>query len=67
MDAFDPRKINNLWQEISEEEKKAVQDIVSFYYYRDAAQNIDGSWGSIKITPTQLRNLVAHLLRNQAA
>lgn len=48
---------------LSEAEQELVMEIVGCFHERDGTKHEDGSRGTIKITPKEMNDILAYLLR----
>lgn len=57
----DPRKpdIAGAFSSASEQTKAFVHEITADFYYRDGTKHVDGSMGSVKMSPGQIRDCLA--------
>jgi hypothetical protein len=47
---------------LTDNEKNIAMVLAATYHFRDASKNHDGSMGTIRITPLQLRDLVSYCM-----
>ena len=46
-------------------EKEKIMEIVANFHYRDAKKHVDGSFGTIEISPNQFNDCLAYMLTNK--
>lgn len=54
---------SGVFEILDEDQKEFVMECVACFHYRNGKSNLDGSMGEINISPGELTNLLAYVLK----
>jgi hypothetical protein len=57
--------LNGKFDDLNDDQKETVMELVAMFHYRDGSPHNDGSMGTIVISPRQLNNLLAYVLTSK--
>ncbi len=57
---------NGMFETADEESRELIMEIVACFHFRNGFKNEDGSRGEIDISPKQLRDILAYMLKHDS-
>lgn len=64
MDEIKKIDIVDSFNHVEESTKDKIHCIMMNFYYKDASHNVDGSLGRVEMSPKELRDCLAYMVRN---